>query len=207
MVKPTLSRVLDACSAQLQCPAAAHPSFLVLGTVPSKEASLLVQVFVPRTCHSAADHRGRGVMGTKAACLPRFPGDSFHASLTCLGQPRKTLQASSKPNFCDFFFQILFIYGCAGSSLLPAGFLQLWRAQILSSCSVRVSHCSGFSYCRAQALGHAGFSSCGFQAQLLCSMWDLPKPGIKPMSPELAGGFFTAVPLGSPSVFKHVIHH
>ena len=104
MVKPTLSRVLDACSAQLQCPAAAHPSFLVLGTVPSKEASLLVQVFVPRTCHSAADHRGRGVMGTKAACLPHFPGDSFHASLTCLGQPRKTLQASSRLNFCDFFF-------------------------------------------------------------------------------------------------------
>ena len=43
-------------------------------------------------------------MGTNAACLPLFPGDSFHASLTCLGQPRKTLQASSRLNFCDFFF-------------------------------------------------------------------------------------------------------
>ena len=48
MVKLTPSPVLDTCSAQLQCPAAARPSFLVLGTVPSKEASHLVQVFVPR---------------------------------------------------------------------------------------------------------------------------------------------------------------
>ena len=27
---------------------------------------------------------------------------------------------------------------------------------------------------------------------------DLPDPGIKPVSPALAGGFFTAVPLGKP---------
>ena len=100
MVKLTPSRVLDACAAAASC----RCSFLVLGTVPSKEASLLVQVVVPRTCHSAADHRGGGVMVTNAACLPLFPGDSFHASLTCLGQPRKTLQASSRLNFCDFFF-------------------------------------------------------------------------------------------------------
>ena len=34
-----------------------------------------------------------------------------------------------------------------------------------------------------------GLSSCGTQAWLLCSMWDLPRPGIEPMSPALAGGF------------------
>ena len=27
-------------------------------------------------------------------------------------------------------------------------------------------------------------------------MWDLPGPGIKPMSPALAGGFFTTEPPG-----------
>ena len=27
-------------------------------------------------------------------------------------------------------------------------------------------------------------------------MWDLPRPGIKPVSPELAGGFFTTEPPG-----------
>ena len=29
-------------------------------------------------------------------------------------------------------------------------------------------------------------------------MWDLPGPGIKPMSPALAGGFFSTEPPGKP---------
>ena len=33
-------------------------------------------------------------------------------------------------------------------------------------------------------------SSCGSRAQLLRGMWDLPRPGLEPMSPALAGGFF-----------------
>ena len=67
-------------------------------------------------------------------------------------------------------------------------------------------------------LGHAGFSnynmgfiSCGSQtpesrpksydtqAYLLQGMWDLPGPGIEPVSPVLAGGFFTTQPPGKPS--------
>ena len=43
---------------------------------------------------------------------------------------------------------------------------------------------------------HAGFSSCGTQAQLLRSMWDLPRPGIEPVSPALAGGFLTTATPG-----------
>ena len=31
--------------------------------------------------------------------------------------------------------------------------------------------------------------------------WDLPNPGIKPMSPTLAGGFFTTKPPGKPCVY------
>ena len=46
---------------------------------------------------------------------------------------------------------------------------------------------------RRWALEH-GLSSCGAQAQLLCSMWDLPRPGIEHMSPALAGGFLTTAP-------------
>ena len=38
-----------------------------------------------------------------------------------------------------------------------------------------------------------GFSSCSSQAQLPHSMWNLPGPGIKPVSPPLAGGFLTTV--------------
>ena len=44
-------------------------------------------------------------------------------------------------------------------------------------------------------------SSCGSQAQLLCGMWDLPRPGLEPMSPALAGGFLTTAPPGKPSFF------
>ena len=36
----------------------------------------------------------------------------------------------------------------------------------------------------------------GARAQLLCGMWDLPRPGIESMPPTLPGGFLTTVPLG-----------
>ena len=43
-------------------------------------------------------------------------------------------------------------------------------------------------------------SSCGSRAQLLCGMWDLPRPGLEPVSPALADRFSTAVPPGKPSM-------
>ena len=48
-------------------------------------------------------------------------------------------------------------------------------------------------------------SNCGSRAQLLCGMWDLPRPGLEPVSPVLAGGFSTTAPPGKPSmiVFLH----
>ena len=59
------------------------------------------------------------------------------------------------------------------------------------------------SRCRARALGAwasvvvaCGLSSCGTQAWLLCGTWDLPGPGLEPMSPALAGGFLTTAPPG-----------
>ena len=82
-------------------------------------------------------------------------------------------------------------------------------------CGAQASHCSGFSCCRACALGTwasvvvvRGLSSCGSQApehrlsscgaraELLCGIWDLPGPGLEPMSPALAGGFLTTTPPG-----------
>ena len=44
-------------------------------------------------------------------------------------------------------------------------------------------------------------SSCGSQAQLLRGMWDLPRPGLEPMSPALAGRFLTTAPPGKPLFF------
>ena len=53
----------------------------------------------------------------------------------------------------------------------------------------------GLSSCGSQALEHR-LTSCGTWAQLLRGMWDLPGPGIEPLSPTLAGGFLTTAPPG-----------
>ena len=41
-------------------------------------------------------------------------------------------------------------------------------------------------------------SSCGSRAQLLRGMWDLPRPGLEPVSLTLAGRFSTTAPPGKP---------
>ena len=48
-------------------------------------------------------------------------------------------------------------------------------------------------------------SSCGSRAQLLRGMWDLPRPGLEPVSPALAGRFSTTASPGKPclGVFEH----
>ena len=42
-------------------------------------------------------------------------------------------------------------------------------------------------------------SNCGSRAQLLRGMWDPPRPGLKPVSPALAGRFSTTAPPGKPN--------
>ena len=49
-------------------------------------------------------------------------------------------------------------------------------------------------------------SNCGSQAQLLRSMWDLPRPGLEPVSPALVGRFSTTVPPGKPVYHLLFIH-
>ena len=44
-------------------------------------------------------------------------------------------------------------------------------------------------------------SSCGSRAQPLRGMWDLPRPGLEPVSPALAGRFSTTAPPGKPFCF------
>ena len=95
---------------------------------------------------------------------------------------------------------VLVLCLCTGFSLVAATLC----------CSVQASHCGGSSCCGAQALGRVGFSSCGSrplehrlsscgaQAWLLCDLSDRPRPGIKRVSPALAGAFFTSEPPGKP---------
>ena len=97
------------------------------------------------------------------------------------------------------------------------------RAGATLRCDARASHCSGFSHCGAWALGMRAsvvvahglsscgsqaldhrLSSCGAQASLLHGMWDLPGPGLEPVSPALAGGFLTTAPPGK-SLFLGIL--
>ena len=48
-------------------------------------------------------------------------------------------------------------------------------------------------------------SNCGSRAQLLRGTWDLPRPGLEPVSPALAGRLSTIAPPGKPlkNIFKN----
>ena len=82
-----------------------------------------------------------------------------------------------------------------GYSLLwCAGFSLRWFLLLRSTGSRHV----GFSSCGLRALERR-LSSCGARVQLLPGMWDLPRPGLEPMSPALAGGFLTTAPPGKSS--------
>ena len=109
------------------------------------------------------------------------------------------------------FFLILFLAALVLSSLLFAGFLQLRQAGATLHCGAWASYCGGFSRCQhgLQACGlstcgtqalECRLSSCGAWAQLLYGMWDLPRPGIEPVSPALAGKFSTTAPPGKSNV-------
>ena len=46
-------------------------------------------------------------------------------------------------------------------------------------------------------------SNCGLRTRLLRGMWDLPRPGLEPVSPALAGGFSTTAPPGKPPYLSY----
>ena len=99
------------------------------------------------------------------------------------------------------------------------GPLQLRRVGATPRHNAWASHCGGLSRCRARA-PERRLSSCGIWAQQLWltgsraqaqqlqrsgpaapGMWDPPGPGLKPVSPALAGGFPTTAPQGKPHLF------
>ena len=94
----------------------------------------------------------------------------------------------------SIFFKQLFIFACTRSSLLSGLFYSWGEQGLLSSCGAQASHCGGFSCGRAWALEHR-LSSCVW-AYLPHGLWNLPGPGIKPVSPTLVGVFFTPGPPG-----------
>ena len=107
-----------------------------------------------------------------------------------------------------------FFFGCVRSLLLREGFRQLlcvgfslWWLLLLRSTGSRAHGLQqlwhegslvvarGLSSCGSRALERS-LSSCGPRAQLLRSMWTLPRSGLEPVSPALAGRFLTTAPPG-----------
>ena len=123
-------------------------------------------------------------------------------------------------SFLFFFFRFIFnfiyfwlcwvfiasgglsLVSASGSYSLPCTDFSLWWLLLLQSMGSR----------------HAGFSSCGTQAQQLwfassraqtqqlwytgpVALWHLPRPGLKPVSPALTDRFLTTVPPRKPPCF------
>ena len=113
---------------------------------------------------------------------------------------------------CKWFFLFLDLLtcGCTGSSLLCVGFRQSQRAGaplfvvhrlltvvVSPVAEHRLQACRLLGGCSSWAL-ERWLSSCGAQVQLLQGTWNLPRPGIEPRSPALAGRFFTSEPPVNP---------
>ena len=102
--------------------------------------------------------------------------------------------------FLIFFLKYLFIY------LFMAVLGLRFCARAFSSCgkrgplfiAVRGPLIIAASLVAEHRLQTRRLSSCGSRAQLLRGMWDLPRPGLEPLSPALAGRFSTTAPPGKP---------
>ena len=92
------------------------------------------------------------------------------------------------PSRCLLFFR--FLLAALGLHCLPWAF---------SGCGAWAPHRGAFSWCGGQALGLEGISSCGCglsgrdaRASSLFGIWNLPRPGIKPVPPALADRLLTS---------------
>ena len=89
----------------------------------------------------------------------------------------------------------LCIFACTGSSLLYAGFLQLWVGSSLQWLLLLWSAGSR----------HTSFSVGGMWPWLPWGTWSLPGPRFEPLSLALAGEFLTAGPPGKSLHFTFVL--
>ena len=87
-------------------------------------------------------------------------------------------------------FKIVFILpGCPGSSLLCAGFLQLWWGDSLVVCGLGTAVPSLVAACRLW-----GVQPSVVRAHGLSGVWNLPLAGTESVSSALARGFLTTGP-------------
>ena len=116
--------------------------------------------------------------------------DTFHSISFCL---LKSPPSCPSPSSL-FFFACVYVW-LSWSLLLP----RVAPAAGSGGCprvGARTSPGGGVSWA-AQAVG-SRVSSCGPRAWLTGGMWNLPAPGIEPLSPALAGRSLTTRPTGKP---------
>ena len=109
------------------------------------------------------------------------------------------LSLSHSPLFSFFFFLII-IYSFLAVLVLR------FCARAFSSCGKRgplfIAVRGPLTVAASPVAGHRlqtrRLSSCGPRAQLLRGMWDLPRPGLEPVSPALAGRLSTTASPGKP---------
>ena len=103
--------------------------------------------------------------------------------------PPKSLKGTFFPSFSFY----VFVFDCAGSSLLCGLFSSCGEQGLLSRCGARDLGHMGFSNCSSWGLEHR-LSSSGKWALLLWGLWNIPRPEIKSVTPATAGRFFTTGP-------------
>ena len=108
-------------------------------------------------------------------------------------------------NFIATLFIYFFIFGCVGSSVRARAFSSYgkWGPLFIAvQGPLFIAVCGPLTIAAPPAAGHRlqtrRLSSCGSRAQLLRGLWDLPRPGLEPVSPALAGRFSTTAPPGKP---------
>ena len=125
-----------------------------------------------------------------------------------------------QPPFCCLYLRFCFV--CSFLLLFFKKFIYLFLAVLgLRFCARAFSSCGkrgplfimvrgpltiAASLVAEHRLQTLRLSSCGSRAQLLRGMWDLPRPGLEPVSPALAGRFSTTAPPGKPSFAFYVPH-
>ena len=112
---------------------------------------------------------------------------------------------------CSFFFLIFTLYLFLFLAVLGLRFC----AWAFSGCvewgplfiAVRGPLTVAASLVAEHRLQTRRLSTCGSRAQLLRGMWDLPRPGLEPVSPALAGRLSTTAPPGKPRLCSFLSLH
>ena len=131
-----------------------------------------------------------------SGCFPEVAGQLFIHLFGCAGSPVAVHSLSLVVERLLFSCGVWALHCCG----FPCGAQALGRADI-NSCDTQARQlwpdgpwstqasgvaAGGLGGCGSQAL-ELGFSSCGTQAQSLRGVWNLPGPGIEPVSPALSG--------------------